>query len=143
MNIEQNYNRPIIKLGGHGNNSFIQVSATILQGIDIAQNYKCFVAIESPINTGLVWTMKRATLNDNDTIVLKSGTNNNRILRKVAEDIDEESEYEEVFTQVYPNSASSFSITYEPTFGPSQVNAGFDMVVTVFRGSLGLCVNFS
>ncbi|KAI2808609.1 hypothetical protein RDWZM_005856 [Blomia tropicalis] len=127
-----------IQLGSVGNNSFVNIGASILQGIQIVENYKCFFVVQSPPNRGLILTVRKASLNDNDTITFRSGTNPERVWKQNIGD-DLALNAEEVVTVVSKDRPSTISVTYEPTVGESQFNAGFDLVVSVYKEKDGSC----
>lgn len=117
------------------NGSFVQIGASILQGVNIVQNYKCFISIYSPPGTGLVLTLRKAALNDADVIVFRSsGVTEPKRWRQDKDEDDSDFENLEVIANVDNFQNSSISITYEPSTGDSQFNAGFDLAVTSFKG---------
>ena len=124
-----------IQLKETGNDSFVNVGANVPAGVNIVPNYKCFLAIQSPPNRGLILTMRKTSLNDNDTITFRSGTNPERVWKQNIGD-DLQLMAEEIVTVVSKEHQSTISVKYVPTEGVSQNNAGFDLAVTVYRGNL-------
>lgn len=123
-----------IQLHESGDNSFVTIGAAVPKGTNITANYKCFVSIESPPGRGLILRVRKASLNDKDTIAFRSGTNPTRIWKENVGDESSTLMSEEVVTFVSKEHPSTISISYEPTVGQSPFNAGFDLAVTVYRG---------
>ena len=118
-----------VQLKSTGEESFVQIGASIPQGVEIVSNYKCFIVIQSPINRGLILTVRKASLNDNDTITFR--TNPERVWKQK---FDEDFQLQEVVTIVSKAHQSTINVKYEPTVGKSPFNAGFDLAVTVYKG---------
>ena len=122
-----------LKKSGSDNGTFVQIGASIAQGLNIVKNYKCFVTVSSPPGSGLVLTVRKASLNDQDVITFRSGNSETKWKQRLNED-DSEFESNEVVADSNPNIPSVITIKYEPTVGDSPFNAGFDLAVTSFKG---------
>ena len=123
-----------IKLTDSGDGSFIHAGAAVIKDLDITPNYKCRIVFTSPPGRGLVLTVKKASLNANDTITFRSGTNPVRVWKEKQNDESGGLMEEEIVTVASRQNPASITVDYEPTVGKSQYNAGFEMAVTVYRG---------
>lgn len=112
------------------------MGAAVVKDLDITPNYKCRVVFASPPRRGLVLTVKKASLNANDTITFRSGTNPVKVWKEKQNDESGGLTEEEVVTVVSTQYPASINVDYEPTVGKSQFNAGFELAVTVYRGEI-------
>lgn len=129
-----------IKLTDSGDGSFIHAGAAVIKDLDITPNYKCRIVFTSPPGRGLVLTVKKASLNANDTITFRSGTNPVRVWKEKQNDESGGLMEEEIVTVASRQNPASITVDYEPTVGKSQYNAGFEMAVTVYRAKENGCV---
>lgn len=123
-----------IKLTESGEGSFIHAGVAVIKDLEITPNYKCHIVFTSPPGRGLVLTLKKESLNTNDTITFRSGTNPVRVWKEKQNDESGGLLEEEIVTVVSNQNPASITVDYEPTVGKSDYNAGFEMAVTVYRG---------
>ncbi|KAH9493966.1 Suppressor of tumorigenicity 14 protein [Dermatophagoides farinae] len=111
--------------------SFLNLGASILQGVDVPDNYQCQLIVSSPANTGLILTFRKALLNEQDVITFRSGSNPRQQVWN--NETREGSRYKEVLTLVDRSNPSAIIIKYEPAAGVSPFDAGFDLAITLYQ----------
>ncbi|OTF75389.1 hypothetical protein BLA29_011122, partial [Euroglyphus maynei] len=80
--------------------SFLNLGSSIIQGVNIPENYQCQLIVSSPPGTGLILTFRKASLNEQDVITFRSGSNPRQQVWN--NETREGSRYKEVVTLVDP-----------------------------------------
>lgn len=112
--------------------SFLNLGASIQQGIEIFPNYTCTLTFKSPPGTGLILTFRKDALNDNDLIQFR--TQDNPGVYYVDNKLDNYPRQREIYSLLRDDQPSIISMTYRPSVGVSPKNAGFDLAVTLYKG---------
>lgn len=123
-----------ITLDATGNSSVARIGINVPKGVEVIPNYLCYFTVASPPGTGLILTIRHASLNERDEIKIKSGNNIDRVWQRGVADSSKDVQLDNVATVPQRDYPSSMFVSYRPAAGRSEFNAGLDMAVTVFRG---------
>ncbi len=117
-----------VQLSDSGNESFLVITAYLYQGLELQQDFQCYVIVQAPINSGIVTTVKKASIHDNDTLTFQSGTNPERVWQKNDEDFGEE-----IVSVPQEGEQSNIYLKFKPSTNRSEHMAGFEIAFTAFK----------
>jgi hypothetical protein len=126
--LKHSYDINKVQLSDSGNASFLVITAYLHQGLELQQDFQCYVIVQAPIDSGIVTTVKKASLHDNDTLSFQSGTNPERIWRQNNEDFGKE-----IVSVPQEGQQSNIYLKFKPSTIQSEHMAGFEIAFTAFK----------
>jgi len=134
--LKHSYDINKVQLSDSGNASFLVITAYLHQGLELQQDFQCYVIVQAPIDSGIVTTVKKASLHDNDTLSFQSGTNPERIWRHSNEDFGKE-----IVSVPQEGQQSNIYLRFKPSTIQSEHMAGFEIAFTAFKRKGESCGN--
>jgi hypothetical protein len=117
-----------VQLSGSGNDSFLVITAYLHKGLELQPDFQCYVIVQAPNDIGIVTTVKKASIHDNDTLTFQSGTNPERVWRQNDEDVGRE-----IVSVPQEGQQSNIYLKFKPSTNQSEHMAGFEIAFTAFK----------